>query len=73
VKSTSFLHLATTGYLWIEVQGIQALVKLVSNDFQASVYVIYCCPSFKNPLLMKSYWPRQFESPQVVLASEALQ
>lgn len=72
VKSTSFLHLATIGYRGTDVHGILAFVKLVSKLFHASAYVI-CCPSFKNPLLMNEYEPAQFESPQVVLASVALQ
>ena len=68
VKSTSFLHLATIGYLGIEVQGILAEVKLRSKPihidsiqilpFHASAYVIFW-PSGKNPLLINIYFPTQ--------------
>jgi hypothetical protein len=53
-KSTSFLHLATIGYLLIDSHGILAVVKLCSKPFQASAKVIFL-PSLLKPLPMKEY------------------
>jgi hypothetical protein len=64
-KSTSFLHLATIGYLSIDVHGILAVVKLFSNPFHASAYVIFS--PFPYPLPINEYVPSQLESPHVTI------
>ena len=70
-KSTSFLHLATIGYLSIAVHGILADEKLFSAPYHASAYVIFL--PFPYPLPMKVYSPSQFESPHVIYLSVCLQ
>lgn len=70
-NSTSFLHLATTGYLSIDLHGILAVVKLCSYPFQASANVIFL--PFPIPSPMKEYFPSQLESPHVVFDSVCLQ
>jgi len=49
------------------LHGILAEVKLFSKPYHASAKVI--CFPFPVPLPMNEYFPSQFESPQVVLAS----
>jgi len=71
VKSTSFLHLATIGYLSIAVQGTRAVVKLYSNPYQASAYVMLGASGCLNPFPMKPYFPAYYESPQCSLSDVA--
>jgi hypothetical protein len=46
-KSTSFLHLATIGYLLMLVQGILAVVRLDSKPKRLSFY-FHTFPSFSK-------------------------
>jgi hypothetical protein len=53
-KSTSLRHLATMGYLSMEVHGTRAVVMLYSKPFHASAKVIFFpfpIPSPINPYL----------------------
>jgi hypothetical protein len=58
-KSTSFLHLATIGYLLIEVQGIRAVVMLSSKPFHASAKVIFLPLPIPSP--MNLYLPMHLQ------------
>ena len=51
----------------MEVEGIRAVVKLLSKPFHASAYVIFFLPSFPIPVPrpINSYLPTHEESPHV--------